>query len=289
MDQFKELIDKFDCVLLDAHGVFWGSSTTGLLPGAKEAMEYLVKKNKKIGILSNSSQLVENEKMKWEKHGLKEKIHYDFVLTSGEITKKLLFSQTLPFSTPNKKYWLLGEDHPKYPSHRGLFQGTSYVQTSDLQEADFIYIGIPHINGVDQEKGESFSSLLEKISRKDIPVLCVNPDRFAHEGTPPRLVIRQGSIAEMLQNLGFSVYYIGKPHELMFNQALDFFNSIEKANVLMIGDTPETDIKGARRAGISCALVTNTGIMKERCKEDPLYTINQLNDKPDFFIPAFSL
>ena len=283
---FRELLNTYDHFLLDAYGVFWGSAATGMLPGAKEAMECLISLGKTVGILSNTTQLALKEKDKLSKHGVCEGTHYHFLLTSGEIARTMLQSQELPFPTPRKRYWLFGSDHPRFSSHSTLFQDTAYCRTDNLQDADFIYIAIPHFDGVDQENLEVFVSHVKEIAAKGIPVLCANPDHFAHEGMPPRPVVRQGAIAQLLKTYGASVYFIGKPHPIVFERALKQF-SVSPNQVLMIGDTPETDIRGARQMNMATALVTKTGIIKERGPA-ALHQLLQ-TDQPDHFIESFTL
>lgn len=293
MFQFKQLIDQYNYFLLDAYGVFWGSSEVGMLPGALETMAYLVSRGKKVGILSNSTQVASKEKEKYAKHGLKEGVHYHFILTSGEVTRKLLMMEKLPFETPKKTYWLFGSDHPRFSSHSILFQGTNYHQKEKIEEADFIYIAVPHIDGTDQESPENFFKEIDKIRGKNIPVLCANPDRFAHEGMPPRLVVRQGTIAQLLEERGAPVYFVGKPFPDVYKEALKLFpGDVLPKEILMIGDTPETDIRGARQMGIASALVTKTGIMKCRIGEGRAsFVISQLppSDQPLYAIENFGI
>lgn len=47
---------------------------------------------------------------------------------------------------------------------------------------------------------------------------------------------------------------IGKPFPAMFDMALKTLN-IDRERVVMVGDSPETDMEGARRAGITGVLV----------------------------------
>lgn len=121
-------------------------------------------------------------------------------------------------------------------------------------------------------------------------MVCVNPDRFAHEGNPPRAVVRQGSIAAIHEEQGGEVYYIGKPSNVMFDaaiQAFQDFNISDLKKIVMVGDTPETDIRGAKRFGIASALVTTTGIMADRIHKHGLEEeLNHLpsTDRPDFLI-----
>lgn len=288
------ITQPFTGILLDAYGVFWAGNSAGLLPGSKETMEELVSQGKIVGILSNSTQPAAKEIDKLLKHGLIEGKHFHFLITSGEIAKKVFRQESLPFPTPNKKYWLLGELHPKYSSHASLFQDTPYVQTTDLQEADFIYISIPHIKGEDQTDPALFEEEIDKLKVSSLPMVCSNPDRFAHEGNPPRAVVRQGSIAALYEKLGGQVFYMGKPSQAAYDAAMDHFKNhqlTDRSKILMVGDTPETDIRGARLFGMPSALVTKTGILADRISVNGLEkTLQGLpsSDVPDFFIERLS-
>lgn len=288
----EDLSSQYDAFLLDAYGVFWGSSELGVLPGAADAMAYLVAQGKHVGILSNSTQPVVKEEEKLRKHGLCKGVHYHFLLTSGEVAKNLLSEETLPFPTPRNTYWLFGSIHPRFGSHRQLFEDTKYREVENLEDADFIYISIPHIDGIDQEDSEIFRDKVQAVN-KHIPVLCVNPDRVAMEGLPPRPVVRQGSIAQMFAEEHFPIYLIGKPSITIYDAALQKFpQNIQKNKILMIGDTPETDIRGAHGAGLDAALVTKTGVMTPLLeKEGIAQVIGHLpfSDKPEFLIERLSL
>jgi ribonucleotide monophosphatase NagD (HAD superfamily) len=177
--------------------------------------------------------------------------------------------------------------HPRFGSHHQIFEGTNYKEVSSFEEADFIYISIPHIDGVDQEDPEVFREKVRSVQQQ-IPVLCVNPDRFATEGAPPRPVVRQGSIAQMFAEEKKDVYLIGKPSKVIFEAALKYIpEMIPKEKIVMIGDTPETDIRGAHGAGLDAVLVTETGIMAHRfAKKEEAKVVASLpqRDRPDFFM-----
>jgi HAD superfamily hydrolase (TIGR01459 family) len=293
MKAFPHLLSitqPFTGILLDAYGVFWAGNSAGLLLGSKEAMEDLVKQGKIVGILSNSTQPAAKEIDKLQKHGLLEGKHFHFLLTSGEIAKEVFRLEKLPFPTPRKKYWLLGESHPKYSSHQHLFQDSAYSQTPHLHEADFIYISIPHIKGEDQTDPAAFEEEIKKLTSSGLPMVCSNPDRFAHEGNPPRAVVRQGSLAALYEKLGGRVFYMGKPSQQAFAAAMDHFGHYKittPAEILMVGDTPETDIRGAHLFGMSSALVTQTGILADRISAKGLEkTLDEfpVSDVPDFLI-----
>jgi HAD superfamily hydrolase (TIGR01459 family) len=280
----------FNGILLDAYGVFWGGNRLGLLPGSKEAMERLVAQGKIVGILSNTTQLAAKEMDKLEGHGLIRGKHFHFLVTSGEIANSLFLDQRLPIATPQKKYWLLGGVHPHFGSHEPIFQGTPYQETPHLHQADFIYISIPHINGEDQTDPEVFREKVSSLKETGLLMICSNPDRFAQEGNPVKEVVRQGSIAAIYEECGGQVFYIGKPYPTAYATAMTHFDQwqiTQPAQVLMIGDTPETDIRGARQFGMSAALVVQTGLMAGRIAHRGLEKAIQelaLNDTPHFFI-----
>ncbi|MBA3958688.1 MAG: TIGR01459 family HAD-type hydrolase [Parachlamydiaceae bacterium] len=279
---------RFKGILLDAYGVFWGGNEFGLLPGAKETMEQLVSAGKIVGILSNATQLVSKEVDKLQSHGLIQGKHFHFLITSGEVTKELFTNRTLPFKTPRNTFWLFGGVHPKYSSHEAIFQDTSYKEVSEITDADFIYISIPHIDGEDQVDPEKFRAALEAIKVYRVPMVCANPDRFAHEGKPPMAFVRQGSIAKMYEEMGGQVFYIGKPGGSVYSSAMGYFRRYKISDpqqILMVGDTPETDIRGARNFGMPSALLMKTGMMAERISHNGLEkALKALQDQPTYFL-----
>lgn len=285
-----DVIAPFKGILLDAYGVFWGGNGVGVLPGSKQAMLDLVNAGKAVGILSNSTQLAAKESDKLHAHGLIEGTHFHFFVTSGEISRRAFQHSHFPFPTPQKKYWLIGQPHPRFSSPHALFEGSPYIETPHINEADFIFVAIPHIQGQDQTDPELFRDEIRKIAKSKLPMVCANPDRFAHEGNPPQMVVRQGSIAAIYEEEGGQVFYIGKPGEIAFASAMQHFNlrNIDlPSQILMVGDTPETDIRGARSYGMASALIIQTGIMAERIERVGLkQALTELppQNKPDFLI-----
>lgn len=282
--------EPFKGVLLDAYGVFWGGNDVGVLPGSKEVMEKLVSDGKIVGILSNATQLSSKEVSKLQSHGLIQGNHFQFLITSGDVARLVFLHEKPPFETPRNTFWLFSGGHPKFISHEAIFKDTVYKETSDLNEADFIYISVPHINGEDQVDPEVFREEIEKIKIKNLPMVCANPDRFAHEGNPPRAVVRQGSIAKIYEEMGGQVFYIGKPYNKVYSIAMSQFQERKIFNpqeILMVGDTPETDIRGSRFFGMKSALVTQTGIMGDRIARrgwDAALKEIPPSDIPDYYI-----
>ena len=286
----ESIASPFAGILLDAYGVFWGGNGVGMLPGCKDTMQRLVASGKIVGILSNNTVQAEKEINKLKTHGLLQGEHFHFLITSGTVANRLLVAGELPFPTPNRTFFLTGTPHPTFNSHPAIFQNSHFEETSDLKKADFIFISVPHIDGKDQINPELFKAQVEVFKDYNLPMLCVNPDRFAHEGMPPQVVVRQGSIARMYEEQGGQVFYVGKPSGRMYSAAMESFQQFgisDPKTVLMVGDTPETDVQGAKDFGMPSALIMKTGMMSERVKHHGLeYALQTLThkDSPEFFI-----
>lgn len=265
------VVDDYPAVLLDAYGVFWGGSTIGVLPGAKEAMARLVADGKVVGILSNTTQLVAKDAVKLEKHGIVKGTHYHFLLTSGEATFGILTNSMLAFPTPRMKACLSGPRHPVHAAGEALFKDTPYTLTEDSSEADFIYLDVPHIDGEDRTEPDDFKRMCEGLAKLNLPILCSNPDRTAQEGNPSRFVVRQGTIARMCESMGAHIHYVGKPHPYVYTLARQAFEQAGvdvSSPVLMVGDNPETDIFGAKREGMHSALILRTGVAADHIEKN---------------------
>jgi len=89
-------------------------------------------------------------------------------------------------------------------------------------------------------------------------LLATNPDNWCPMGSE-KTRPGAGAIAAFLEaSTGRRAYYLGKPNGYMFHRArrkLTEFSLAEPDAVIMIGDTMETDIRGAIEAGMYAFLV----------------------------------
>lgn len=284
-DNILEIADKYDGILLDAYGVFWGGNAVGLFPGVTLTLKELKAKGKIVGVLSNSTQLSTPMMKKVGSYGMQKGDHYDFCITSGDIAKTVFTKDELPFETLRKKYFLLHSYNPQYSSPYELFENTPFQEAKQIEHADFIYLSIPHIQGQDQTNPDLFKQIVQDVAKYQLPMVCANPDRFAHEGNPPQAVVRQGTLAGLYEQQGGKVVYFGKPAHVSFSSAMAQFNQFglhDPSKILMVGDTPETDIRGAKNFGMSSALIIETGVMQDRKnyilsdQETPHYYLKKL-------------
>lgn len=105
---------------------------------------------------------------------------------------------------------------------------------------------------------EDYEPLLDRMKRQGLAMICANPDKLVRKGD--RLLYCAGTLAEMYQQRGGEVLMAGKPYPPIYALALSKAAgirgaSIDPADVLAIGDGPETDIRGAAEAGFDALLV----------------------------------
>ena len=292
-ENLLNLKDEFDLFLFDAYGVFWEGS--GFYKNSRETMRELLNQGKIVMVISNSSALSEDNIKSYEKRGLSYGKDYNFLITSGDLLRKSLIDKSLCFSSCKNphKYFVIGEPHKK------AFADTDYEEVKTLNEADFVYCGVPYVYEKDLIKfphlheqflpfisandehgviyntltAEPFEDIVNKVLQKGLPALNANPDFTAKEGhplvpdLPAQFVVRNGTIAEMLRQGGAEVLEFGKPHKNIYDYAFQILQDsgikINKKLTCMIGDTVRTDIKGALNAGIAPILCVETGVTAE--------------------------
>ena len=289
----RAVAEAYDIFIFDAYGVFWEGN--GFYAGSREVMADLVRSGKTVVVVSNSSALSSDLIASYDKRGLKQGVHYQYLMSSGDLLKQRLQSGQISFSSsPNpQKYYVIGKPHSK------AFANTKYVQVPTLDEADFVYIGVPYMFAADvaqypqymseywpvaqDENGQitlwdtltpaPFEQIVDEAVRRKLPALNANPDWTAKEGHPlvansgAVFVVRNGMIAEMLRQKGSEVLEFGKPHRNIYDYVFEILHqngiTVEKNKTCMIGDTVRTDIKGGINAGIAPILCVETGVTAE--------------------------
>jgi len=103
-------------------------------------------------------------------------------------------------------------------------------------------------------------------------------DGFSHE---------PGYWAARLIQAGLTTpHWFGKPHAPAFKLAIARINqiagrTIQPDRIVMVGDSPHTDILGGNAAGLRTALITSYGLLREHHAEQLVADINIM---PDFMV-----
>jgi HAD superfamily hydrolase (TIGR01459 family) len=245
----QQIADHFDHVLLDQYGPL--RLDKEVFVEARDCVAALRARSKTVLVLSNSGKRSADNVVRLAKIGLPADA-YDGLLSSGEVTwRGLRDRKSVPFTQVGRRCFVISRD-----ADRGVVGGLD-LEPVELEAADFILL-----SGLDDDQtdiGAWRKRFTAAVTRK-LPMLCANPDLTMF--TPSGLLPAPGALAQFYETLGGTVAYVGKPHRVMFEAALQALGDPDPQRVLMIGDSLDHDILGGRGAGILTLLVTS-GVHRE--------------------------
>ena len=269
----EDLADQFDAFFIDQFGVLMDAS--GPYPFAIDAIKRLSEYNKPIVLLSNSGKRTIENCERLERLGFDLNL-FTAVITSGEVAYWTIKNKFEDSALIKPKIYLISRDADKSP-----INGLSCEIAKDKDEADYLIIAGSES---DRKPLKYYTSLLEPMANKGVPAFCTNPDLVML--TTSGSSFGAGLIAKEYEEMGGSVTWFGKPHPLIYKNALNKIPEIESKKVLCVGDSIEHDIRGSFNANCSSALV-KTGIAATK-KDEELINSPNFSDIPNFIIPAFS-
>ena len=242
-----DLVDHFDVFLLDAFGVLNIGNTA--IPGAPGRIADLQAMGKTVIVVSNAAS-VPKPVLLAKYAGLGFNFAPEDVLSSREV--------------------LLAGLQGKATGHIGMMGLEAYGR-DELEALDFSFLADdPALYA----RADSFvllgagdwtparQALLETaLTDRPRPVYVGNPDIVA-----PRedgLSREPGHFAHQIADrTAIMPTFFGKPFASIFDMALAKVPGIDKARIVMVGDTLHTDILGGQAAGVATALITDHGALK---------------------------
>ena len=270
----EKLIANYSVLLLDAYGVLVHSS--GALPGAARLIDSLNLHKKPYYIVTNdAAKLPATSSKLFQSFGLA--IAPDRIITSGSLLVDYFAGNQLK----DAPCAVLGPaDSARYVE----LAGGKVVAARDPFEVLVIgdESGYPFLETVDTV----LSGLFKKFdSGADIHLVLPNPDLIYPKGDQG-FGIASGSIALILEAAlqrryparpALKFARLGKPHAAIFREALERSGT---RDMVMLGDQPETDIRGAVEFGLDAVLV-GTGIANVKLKAvnkslQPTYFLDSL-------------
>ncbi len=275
INSIKVIADFYDNFIIDQWGVMHDGSKG--YEHAISSIEYLVKKNKKLFIISNSSKREKSSEKRLPKLGFKKEA-FIRILTSGEMIWNTL-KDKYPRNSSKKTCFHIYDDSKE----DGLIyrDGLNFNYTEIIDKADLILACTPFPN----MQPVDYVPILDKAINKKLSMYCANPDFETIETNINQNIYCMGVIADIYQKMGGEVIIKGKPETDIYFEATKSIK-LDKSKTLAIGDSIFHDIKGATNFGIDSILVSS-GIHKD------LNTINNLiknhNVNPTYLINDFTL
>jgi len=100
---------------------------------------------------------------------------------------------------------------------------------------------------------------LRDLLRRNVPMLCANPDIVVMRGD--KSIYCAGALARAYAAIGGAVTYFGKPYPGVYQLCMQHITrilgrAVDPAAVLAIGDGLQTDIAGAQTCGLSSLFIS---------------------------------
>ena len=169
---------------------------------------------------------------------------YDHIVSSGDVTRALVAQ------------WLGRRAHHIGPERDlGLLEGIA-VEWVDLKDAEAVVCS--GLVDDETENPEDYDGLLQAMRRRDLEMICANPDKVVQKGA--RLIPCAGALAERYEALGGRVRMAGKPFAPIYEEALRLAaealgRPAGRSELLAIGDGLATDAQGARNNNLALLFI----------------------------------
>jgi HAD superfamily hydrolase (TIGR01459 family) len=269
----REIADQFDLYLVDQYGVLHDGVTA--YPRAIEGLARIASGGRKVVVVTNSGKGAAANRARLATLGFAGSGHE--VVSSGEVAlqgvKAGAFGQGFAMGVD---VCVIGRAGDTY-----AFSPGDFTLVSRPEDAAYLVIA-----GSDAPRTslDAYRSLLARTAQIGVPAICINPDiTMIRAGA---LVAAPGAIARIYQELGGTVDYVGKPRRMIFESAHALFGQVPANRVVMIGDSPEHDVAGARSMEFATLLV-RTGIHADLSEQDLLRLCASHGGAPDFLIGSF--
>lgn len=254
---FEAILNKFDYYFIDQWGVIHNGKKK--LRGVNNFINILKKNKKKIILISNSSQI--------EERIIEETLiplnfnpnQFDKIICSGELINKYVnnnFKNKISSILINKKCYVISNTKDK--KNIDFFN----LKKTNLKEAKFILaMSLPKKTSL-----QKINKMLNSIKKFNLTMICTNPDKLVFEGNNKKISFQVGYLADLYEQCGGKVIYTGKPYLNIFKESIKDFENFDKKRSLMIGDSIETDMQGAKNFNIKSLLILN-GVHKIEVKK----------------------
>lgn len=257
---FSEIVDFYDYFIFDIAGVMHDGHH--FFPKAIAAVNKLIRDEKQVIFLSNTPRPWYSQKQKLFDAGISPTFH---LTTSGDAARDIIMTQHY-----GKKIFHIGQTR-----NEDLFHEMDIHLSETIERADLIVLSLFQEAAEDETE---LRPLLKEAADSGKPILCTNPDMAAPTKDGWRKTA--GYFAHQIEEMGGKVTYIGKPNLNIYDFLDRWLPEIShiKNRTLMIGDTLETDIKGADAYDVDSLLML-TGLTQKRLAHE--------NDTPQVYIERY--
>lgn len=240
-------------MIFDLDGVFYRDNNP--ISGGKEIIEFLDEHHIQYCFLTNNSCFALE-------------VYQKKLLTCNIAVapEKILTTTTLLLSYINeqviKTIYVLGSDYLKTTFYQNFTKSTCNPDALIVGMDDNITLG-------------DISEAINLIG-KDTKIIAANPDKLIPKHDS--FALECGVIIDIIEEItGRKVFSVGKPNKYAFDSILKAFG-VKKEEALMVGDTYDTDIKGALDSGIKAVWVNTGNALAENISRAEFTCLDSLHE-----------
>ncbi len=255
---FKDVAIKYKTIFFDAFGVL--KNHKGMIDGIQETFNFLEANNINYYVVTNdSSRAPEELANSYAKRGIY-CITADKIISSGMLAHE----------------WLAIKVQGGLVAYIGTKSSAHYIEQAGLKTLAIRDLNLNDIDDIaalvflDDEGfhwDEDLNKALNLLRNRNIPVIVANTDKH-YPVSKHDVSIAIGGLADMVERVsGKQFIRFGKPDAQMFmfafRRALLDNPELHRREILMVGDTLETDIIGGNKFGVDTALVLTGNTIPE--------------------------
>ncbi|WP_254492309.1 TIGR01459 family HAD-type hydrolase [Bartonella sp. B1099] len=239
LTHIETVIERYDAVFCDV----WGVVHNGVqaFEPALKALYKIRQMGKTVILLTNSPRLREDVAAQLQSMNV-HRDYYDAIITSGDVTRDLICAAP-------RKVFFIGPQRDLV-----LFEGLTCEFVEEREASVVVCSGF--LEEFEKEPS-AYEAMFRRIRARNLPFICANPDVIVHYGNKEFWCA--GALARLYQQLGGEVRIAGKPHapiyECAFEKLQKIRGTVEKSQILAIGDGLLTDIKGAAQFGLDALYI----------------------------------
>ncbi len=238
----EAIADRYDVILCDVWGVIHNG--VAAWPDAADALSRFRARGGTVVLVSNAPRPSESIAPQLDAFGVP-RAAWDGFVSSGDLTRATIL-----------------KDQDRSLHHIGPERDNSLFEHLGVARVGPDKADVAVITGLaddETETPETYRETLEQLRRRQVPVICANPDRVVERGDT--IVWCAGAVADLYEEMGGEVVWLGKPYPAIYQAALGIAASIrgkpaDLTRVLAIGDAVRTDLAGANRLGVDCLFMT---------------------------------
>lgn len=278
----KDLIARYDHFLIDLWGVVWDS--TRVFEGGAAFCRWLFDEGKTVHFLSNTAEFPpEHLAGRLNDAGLAN-VTVDNLIISGQAMVSWFRDNDL---IGKEVYMFGGEGNWENVRRAGCepIDLPDDPQTiRDNPRSSCVVVG-----GLLNFTWEEFERCVTAVSLGNLTVLVPNPDRIVVEQSGD-IVMPAGMKAHVIEAAvpGAKMVRLGKPFTFIYEYAFERIGvGDDRSRVLMVGDSLETDIRGANNAGIDSLLLGQSVHMGQSLDTIRAHA-EEVGAKPTWFTPKLA-